>query len=167
MELTLNPSNAGSVHAVQCLYKAVNFLTNIHKRHLIARPLGHLLDILPQFPWWFIQYLTKLDHVITLNCTWAAMTLSAKVNIIFLFPVCNDLWYFKLDNIIQIGQSAGHHHFFSHHTHKHHLIKKIVLHTFLDMYKGDPKLSAYISWMRFMGYYDAPKQWDLRESGST
>ena len=46
----------------------VNFLTNIHKRHLIARPLGrgiscllwiqHLIDILPQFLHSFMQYLT-------------------------------------------------------------------------------------------------------------
>ena len=43
---------------VRCRYNAVNFLTNIHKRHPIARPLGrgngcllwiqHLIDILPQ-----------------------------------------------------------------------------------------------------------------------
>ena len=46
-------------HTVRCRYNAVNFLTNIHKRHPIARPLGrgmgcllwiqHLLDILLQF----------------------------------------------------------------------------------------------------------------------
>ena len=46
-------------YTVQCRYKAVNFLTNIHKRYPIARPLGrgmgcllwiqHLIDILPQF----------------------------------------------------------------------------------------------------------------------
>ena len=44
---------------VRCRYNAVNFLTNIHERHPIARPLGpamvcllwiqHLIDILPQF----------------------------------------------------------------------------------------------------------------------
>ena len=44
---------------VRCCYNAVNFLTNIHKRHPIAHPLGrgmgwllwiqHLIDILPQF----------------------------------------------------------------------------------------------------------------------
>ena len=44
---------------VRCRYNAVNFLTNIHKRHPIARPLGrgmgcllwilHLVDILSQF----------------------------------------------------------------------------------------------------------------------
>ena len=47
------------LHSIeQCHYNVVNFLTNIHKRHLIARPLGcglgcllwiqHLIDILPQ-----------------------------------------------------------------------------------------------------------------------
>ena len=44
---------------VRCRYNAVNFLTNIHKIHPMARPLGrgmgcilsiqHLVDILPQF----------------------------------------------------------------------------------------------------------------------
>ena len=40
---------------VWCHYNAVNFLTNTHKRHPIARPMGcllwiqHLIDILPQF----------------------------------------------------------------------------------------------------------------------
>ena len=47
-----------------CRYSAVNFLTNIHKRHPIARPLGrgmgcllwiqHLIDIMPLFPQLFI-----------------------------------------------------------------------------------------------------------------
>ena len=46
-------------NTVWCRYNAVNFLTNIHQRHPIARPLGwgmgcllwiqHLIDILPQF----------------------------------------------------------------------------------------------------------------------
>ena len=47
------------VDTVRCCYNAVNFLTNINKRHPIAHPLGramgcllwirHLIDILPQF----------------------------------------------------------------------------------------------------------------------
>ena len=65
---------------MRCRYNAVNFLTNIHKRHPIARPLGrgmgcllwiqHLIDILPQFLWLFVQYLILLDRVITaLDCS--------------------------------------------------------------------------------------------------
>ena len=56
------------------------FFTNIHKRHLMARPLGggmgcclwvqHLIDILPQCLQLFVQYLIILDRVITaLNWT--------------------------------------------------------------------------------------------------
>ena len=61
--------------AVWCRYNAVNFLTNFHKRHPIARPLGrgmwcllriqHLIDFLPQFLHRFRQYLTRFDRVIT------------------------------------------------------------------------------------------------------
>ena len=67
--------------AVLCCCNAVNFLTNIHKRHPIPRPNGqgkgcllwvhHLIDILPQFLQLFMQYLTILDQVITaLECMW-------------------------------------------------------------------------------------------------
>ena len=53
-------------YTVQCHYNAVNFLTNIHKQH----PMGcllkiqHLVDILPQFLWLFMQYLTILNCII-------------------------------------------------------------------------------------------------------
>ena len=64
-----------------CRYNAVNFLTNIHKRHPIARPLGrgmgrllwiqHLIDVLTQLLKLFMWYLTILDRVITaLDCTY-------------------------------------------------------------------------------------------------
>ena len=64
---------------MRCRYNAVNFLTNIRKRHPIARPLGrgmgcllwiqHLIDTLSQFLQLFMQYLTILDRVITaLHC---------------------------------------------------------------------------------------------------
>ena len=64
---------------VRCRYNVVNFLTNIHKRHPISRPLGrdmgcllwiqYLIDILPQFLQSFLQYLTILDRIITaLEC---------------------------------------------------------------------------------------------------
>ena len=49
----------GVTSTVRCRYNAVNFVTNIHRGHPIARPLGrgmgclvwsqHLTDILPQF----------------------------------------------------------------------------------------------------------------------
>ena len=69
------------VYTVRCRYNAVNFLTNIHKRHPIARPLGramwrllwiqHLIDILPQSLWLFMWYLTIFDRVITArDCIW-------------------------------------------------------------------------------------------------
>ena len=68
----------GHHYTVRCCYDG-NFLANIHKKHLIARPLGrvkgcllriqHLFDILPQFLQLFMQYLTILDHVImALDC---------------------------------------------------------------------------------------------------
>ena len=64
---------------MRCCYNAVNFLTNIHLRHPIARPLGRgmgcvswiqrVIDILPQFLQLSMQYLTILDCVITaLDC---------------------------------------------------------------------------------------------------
>ena len=67
-------------YTVRCRFNAVNYLTNIHKRHPIARPTGrgmgcvlwirHLIDILPQFLQIYMQCLTKLDRVITaLICT--------------------------------------------------------------------------------------------------
>ena len=67
-------------NTVQCRYNAVNFPSNIHKRHPIARPLGrgmgcllwiqHLIDNVPQFLELFMCYLTILGRVITaLDCT--------------------------------------------------------------------------------------------------
>ena len=67
-------------HTVRCRYNAVNFITNIHKRHPMARPLGrgmgcllwiqHLIDIMSQFLQLLMQNLTILDRVITaLDCT--------------------------------------------------------------------------------------------------
>ena len=80
----INPLHAkffrgNQTYTVWCRYNAVNFLTNIHKRHPIARPSGrgkgcllwiqHLIDILSQFLQSFMQYLTILDLVITsLEC---------------------------------------------------------------------------------------------------
>ena len=62
-------------HTVRCRYNAVKFLTNVHKRHRITRPLGRdmecllwiqpLIDILSQILQLFTQYLTILDCVIT------------------------------------------------------------------------------------------------------
>ena len=71
--------NIKFVGTVGCRYNAVKFLTNIHKRRHIARPLGrgmgclwwiqHLIDIQPQFLQLFMQYLTILNRVITaLDC---------------------------------------------------------------------------------------------------
>ena len=64
------------LYTVRFRYNTVNFLTNIHKRHHIARPsergMGCLLwvqlliDILPEFLKQFIQYLIILDRVITI-----------------------------------------------------------------------------------------------------
>ena len=67
-------------YTVRCRYNAVNFITNIHKRHPMARPLGrgmgcllwiqHLIDIMSQFLQLLMQNLTILDRVITaLDCT--------------------------------------------------------------------------------------------------
>ena len=51
-------------NTVRCRYNVVTFLTNIHKRHPIARPLGrgmgcllwiqHVIDTLPQSPFSFM-----------------------------------------------------------------------------------------------------------------
>ena len=68
-----------ALYTVRCLFNAVNFLTNIHKRHPIACALGrcmwcllcsqHLINILPEFLQPFMQYLTTLDRVLTaLDC---------------------------------------------------------------------------------------------------
>ena len=64
---------------VRCRYNAVNFITNSHKRHPMARPLGqgmgcllwiqHLIDIMSQFLQLLMQNLTILDRVIkALDC---------------------------------------------------------------------------------------------------
>ena len=77
-------------NTVQCHHKAVNFLQNIYKRHPIARPSGRgmwcllwvqpLIDILPHFLQWCVQYHVILDHVIT------ALDCIAKI-IAFLFQI--------------------------------------------------------------------------------
>ena len=58
-EISSPHNGALYLYTVRCRYNAVNFLTNSHKRHPIARPLGlgmgcplsilHLIYILPQF----------------------------------------------------------------------------------------------------------------------
>ena len=66
-------------NTVWCCYNTVNFLANIHKWHLIAHPTGWgmgcllwvqpLINILPEFLYLYMQYLTILDHVImALDC---------------------------------------------------------------------------------------------------
>ena len=68
-------------YTVRYRYNAVNFFKNIHERHPIARPLGRgmgclllvqpLIDIMPQFLQWYMQYVDILDRVITaLDCTY-------------------------------------------------------------------------------------------------
>ena len=68
------------VSTVRYRYNTVNFFKNIHERHPIARPLGRgmgclllvqsLIDILPQFLQWYMQYVDILDRVITaLDCS--------------------------------------------------------------------------------------------------
>ena len=63
--------------AVRCRYNAVDFITNIHKRHPMARPLGrgmgcplwiqHPIDNISQFLQLLMQNLTILDRVKTLK----------------------------------------------------------------------------------------------------
>ena len=63
------------ITTVRCRYNAVNFITNIHKRHPMARPLGrgmgcllwiqHLIDIMSQFLQLLMQNLAILDRVLT------------------------------------------------------------------------------------------------------
>ena len=66
-------------HTVWCRYNAVNFITNIHERHPMARPLRrgmgcllwihHLIDIMSQFLQFSMQNLSILDRVLTaLDC---------------------------------------------------------------------------------------------------
>ena len=66
-------------HTVWCRYNAVNFITNIHKRHPMARPLRrgmgcllwiqHLIDIMSQFLQFLMQNLSISDRVLTaLDC---------------------------------------------------------------------------------------------------
>ena len=66
-------------HTVWCRYNVVNFITNIHKRHPMARPLRrgmgcllwiqHLIDIMSQFLQFLMQNLSILDRVLTaLDC---------------------------------------------------------------------------------------------------
>ena len=81
--LWVNDFSPNEYNTVQCRYNAVNFPSNIHKRHPIARPLGrgmgclwwkqHLIDNVPQFLELFMCYLTILGRVITaLDCIWHA-----------------------------------------------------------------------------------------------
>ena len=70
-----------TLHIYRTLYRynAVNFLQNIHEKRPIAHPSGRgmgcilwiqpLIDILPQFLQWCVQYFLMLDCVITaLDC---------------------------------------------------------------------------------------------------
>ena len=95
---------------VWCHYNAVNFLTNIHKRHTIARLLGRamvcllwvqpMIDILPHLPQLFImQYLTILDRIImALDCNDYCCAQSATVFSEHVPTVSKSyqlLWYFE------------------------------------------------------------------------
>ena len=88
------PLIATNPNTVRCRYNAVNFITNIHKRHPMARPLGrgmgcplwiqHLIDIMSQFLQLLMLNLAILDRVITaLDCirsnSWQCMIILALV----------------------------------------------------------------------------------------
>ena len=83
-------SSGTLLSTVRCRYNAVNFITNIHKRHPMARPLGrgmgcllwiqHLIDIMSQFLQLLMQNLTILDRVITaLDCIVYVMYMHQKI----------------------------------------------------------------------------------------
>ena len=87
----------GYLYTVRYRYNAVNFFKNIHERHPIARPLGRgmgcfllvqpLIDILPQFLQWYMQYVDILDRVITaLDCIPARSAPCAM-------PCCGYKWH--------------------------------------------------------------------------
>ena len=74
-------------------YNAVNFITNIHKRHPMARPLGrgmgcllwiqHLIDLISRFLQLLVQNPTIFDRVITaLDCIRASVksTMNGQIN---------------------------------------------------------------------------------------
>ena len=59
---------ASMLHTLWCDYNIVNILQNIHERCPILWVLP-LIDILPQFLQWSVQYHVILDHVLTtLDC---------------------------------------------------------------------------------------------------
>ena len=63
----------GNLTPVQCRYNAVNFIQKIHRSRPLGRGMGCLIwislliDILPQFLQWHIQYRVKLSCVITVH----------------------------------------------------------------------------------------------------
>ena len=89
-------------YTVLCCYSAVNFPPNIHERHPIAGPSGRgmgcllwvqpLIDILPHFLQWCVQYHVKLDrviHVITaLHCNYVVSFQWSKWSTSCVCPHC-------------------------------------------------------------------------------
>ena len=89
---------------MQYLYNAVNFLTNIHKRHPIAHPIWRgtgcnlwiqpLINIVPQVWQLSMQYLIILDHIImAFDCTfgYSIKSFGLFYRIIFIIPVAKNL----------------------------------------------------------------------------
>ena len=87
----------GHLHTVRCRYNAVNFITNVHKRHPMARPLGrgmgcllwiqHLIDIMSQFLQLSMQNLTILDRVITaFDCMLPGLNVLSSITILLDIP---------------------------------------------------------------------------------
>ena len=88
---TMRSSFSAQDNTVQCCYNTVNFIQDIHERHPIACPPGWgfgcllwvqlVINILPQFLQWCVQYHVMLDHVITaLDCTNQSMAEFVKTS---------------------------------------------------------------------------------------
>ena len=118
------PSKVDSLDkTVRCRFNAVNYIKRIHKRRPIARPLGRrmgcflciqpLIDILPQFLQWCLQYFAVLDRIITLlDCMLYSFMLIeiyfglCQVGIIILWQLPNTIstprWYLSNESLITV-----------------------------------------------------------------
>ena len=85
-ELVLLDEVTFPLNTVRCHYNVINFLTNIHKRHPIARPLGRGMGVFVDLAAdWYCASVPVIIYVISYNigpcynCTWLYRTVNHRL----------------------------------------------------------------------------------------